>query len=997
KTPQALLYSTLFSSPLFSAHFTVQHHASDDDDWSRNEVMATLCWFSQTVYWKQCLISVVIGAPKANTSQLNITEGGSVYYCPWSLGQSECHNIEFDNQGDRKVTLNDIDYQAEVKSHQWFGATVRSHGDTILACAPLYSWRTKKDMPQSDATGTCYLSVKNFTKFVEYAPCRTEFINEGGQGYCQGGFSADFTKDGKVVLGGPGSFFWQGQVISAAKEEIIKAYYPGYFMQSVEGQTQTRQAQIKYDDSYHGYSVAVGEFSGDDVEDVVAGVPKGVMLYGLVSILNATDLKSMLNYTGEQMGSYFGYTVATADINNDGMSDLLVGAPMYMTRGSDSRLEEVGRVYLYLQRRPLDLEPTLNLTGTQVFGRFGSTIAPLGDLNQDGYNDVAISCPFGGEDQQGLVLIYNGFAGGLRDMPSQVIAGQWASGTVPASFGFALRGAKDLDMNGYPDLIVGAFGVDKAILYRSRPIVSTSASLTVYPTMINPEEKSCSVNNGNTTIPVSCVNLSFCLSANGKYLPDNLDFQVEVQLDRLKHKQMGAVKRALFVDSQQAVLQRSVRVKNGEHVCYDTKIYLRAQILLDCGEDNICVPDLKLAVHGDRKEVYLGDDNSLTLTFNARNEGEGGAYEAELYVVLPPEADYSGIARNNESLTQLTCSYETENQTRYLSCDLGNPMKSGTSLWAGLRFTVPRLKDTHKTVQFELQIRSKNENNSHSEVVPYKLEVVVQADVILQGVSRPDKVFFPPPNWKVSKTPQEEQDIGPEVQHIYELVNKGPSGISHTVLQLSCPLSVQGKGLLYPLEISTEGPLNCTTNHSINYLQLKLQQSSTEQPPLLVPGQDHHIERREVPRDQLAEHTNLSCSNVECWTLQCDVGLLEKGTSAILKVRARIWAETFIERAYKGYVLECLAMFSVVKMPYAILPKEVPSGFKKVVTPVVWNKPDSQYSAPLWIIILAILAGLLLLALLIYVLYKLGFFKRSLPYRMAMEKAQLKPQAASEA
>lgn len=49
-----------------------------------------------------------------------------------------------------------------------------------------------------------------------------------------------------------------------------------------------------------------------------------------------------------------------------------------------------------------------------------------------------------------------------------------------------------------------------------------------------------------------------------------------------------------------------------------------------------------------RKEVYLGDDNLLTLTFNARNEGEGGAYEAELYVVLPPEADYSGIYRNNE-------------------------------------------------------------------------------------------------------------------------------------------------------------------------------------------------------------------------------------------------------------------------------------------------------------------------------------------------------------
>lgn len=129
-------------------------------------------------------------------------------------------------------------------------------------------------------------------------------------------------------------------------------------------------------------------------------------------------------------------------------------------------------------------------------------------------------------------------------------------------------------------------------------------------------------------------------------------------------------------------------------------------------------------VHRNRKEVYLGDDNALTLTFNARNEGEGGAYEAELYMVLPPEADYIGIARNNEvtrdaahsknpqlpasntpfrrhcvfsqrvsfavlkplaplvsqSLSQLTCSYDTENQTRYLSCDLGNPMKSGTNV-----------------------------------------------------------------------------------------------------------------------------------------------------------------------------------------------------------------------------------------------------------------------------------------------------------------------------
>lgn len=92
----------------------------------------------------------------------------------------------------------------EYKSLQWFGATVRAHGSSILvrdqwahwwlnaeqwwrkpgrskpetpsgpsqACAPLYSWRTEKE-PQNDPVGTCYLSTDNFTRILEYAPCRS--------------------------------------------------------------------------------------------------------------------------------------------------------------------------------------------------------------------------------------------------------------------------------------------------------------------------------------------------------------------------------------------------------------------------------------------------------------------------------------------------------------------------------------------------------------------------------------------------------------------------------------------------------------------------------------------------------------------------------------------------------------------------------------------------------------------------------------------------------
>lgn len=49
--------------------------------------------------------------------------------------------------------------------------------------------------------------------------------------------------------------FWSpssGQVISAAKEDIIRTYYPGYFMQSVDNQIQTKQVQAAHDDSYQG-------------------------------------------------------------------------------------------------------------------------------------------------------------------------------------------------------------------------------------------------------------------------------------------------------------------------------------------------------------------------------------------------------------------------------------------------------------------------------------------------------------------------------------------------------------------------------------------------------------------------------------------------------------------------------------------------------------------------------------------------------------------------
>ncbi|XP_053554514.1 integrin alpha-V [Bombina bombina] len=971
---------------------------------------------------------LLIGAPKANTSQKGIVHGGEVVKCDWK--GSGCQALTFDTSGNRDFAEND---PIEFKSNQWFGASVRAKQNKILACAPLYHWRTEKKQ-EKEPVGTCYL--QDGSTIVEYAPCRSNSkIDAEGQGFCQGGFSIDFTKADRVLLGGPGSFYWQGQLISDSVTEIIDKYDPTKFSITYDNQLATRPANALYDDSYLGYSVAVGDFNGDGIEDFVSGVPRAAKTIGMVSIYDGGNMASLHNFTGDQMAAYFGYSVATTDINGDGLVDLFIGAPLFMERGSDGKLQEVGQVYVYLQQSTHVLQHLLKINGFEVFARFGSSIAPLGDVDQDGFNDIAIAAPYGGEHKRGLVYIYNGRPTGVSSVPSQVIEGQWASKTMPPSFGYSLKGATDVDQNGYPDLLVGAFGADKAILYRARPVVSVNAVLEVTPTILNPDSKECTLPSGNK---VSCFDVKFCLKAQGKgTLPNNFKFSVELLLDKLKQK--GAVRRALFLHNRQSSHSKNMTITNGGGMrCEELKAFLRedsefrdkltpisifmeyqmdyksavdksgllpilnqvtpaaltkqAHILLDCGEDNICKPNLLLSVESEQKQIYIGDDSPLTLLVNAQNQGEG-AYEAELFVQIPPQADFIGVVRNNEALSRLSCAFKTEDQLRLVVCDLGNPMKPLTKITAALRFSVHQLTEMDNSVKFSLQIRSSNQYDNSSNVENIEIDLAVLAAVEIRGVSTPNEVFLPIANWEPIENPLTEDDIGPLVQHIYELRNNGPSGFSKAILNLRWPYKFNNNTLLYIVKYETDGPMNCSSDMEINSLNVKVSAEKNE--TLFAINRERN--RRDLSELE-GEMQTLGCGTADCLNITCHIGQLEKGKSAILYIRSRLWTRTFMnaENQNHSYSLKSSAFFHVIEFPYKNLPIADITNSTVVTTNVLWVNQSTNLPVPVWVIVLAVLSGLLLLSLMVLIMYKCGFFKRVRPPQEETEREQLQPQENGE-
>ncbi|XP_036389074.1 integrin alpha-D [Megalops cyprinoides] len=280
----------------------------------------------------------------------------------------------------------------------------------------------------------------------------------------QSGFSAVYMED-TLVLGSVGSNDWRGSLIEIPS---------GANSKHVEDPKME-------EDSYMGYSVAVGR-KGKEIL-YFSGAPRfnhtgQVLVFHKVN----QNWEMIQGKHGTQIGAYFGAELCAVDIDSDGETDfLLVGAPLYY----DSQRE--GRMFVYNLTTELVMWEKLNVTGSSL-GRFASSISSLEDLNGDGLRDVAVGAPL--EDgQKGAVYIYLGDRlRGIRPESCQRIAAQIVLSTLQF-FGQAIDGKMDMEEDGLTDIIVGAYG--KVVLFRSRPVLNVSAQLHFTPAQISTDKFHC--------------------------------------------------------------------------------------------------------------------------------------------------------------------------------------------------------------------------------------------------------------------------------------------------------------------------------------------------------------------------------------------------------------------------------------------------------------------------------------------------------------------------
>jgi hypothetical protein len=233
-------------------------------------------------------------------------------------------------------------------------------------------------------------------------------------------------------------------------------------------------------DAFGASITASGDYNNDGYDDLVTSsewhddqTGKVYIYYGSSSGISAP---ASVTINGDSTHYRFGEDVASAgDVNNDGYADLMVEAAEYDNYK--------GKVYIYNGGAlGISAPASVTLTGVNSLDRFGWVLDSAGDVNNDGYDDVIIGAyGYPNGDGKGRVYIYYGSASGISAPASVTLTGE----NTGDEFGGYAASVGDVNNDGYDDVLISADGYPSGdytgrsyLYYGSALGISAPASLT---------------------------------------------------------------------------------------------------------------------------------------------------------------------------------------------------------------------------------------------------------------------------------------------------------------------------------------------------------------------------------------------------------------------------------------------------------------------------------------------------------------------------------------
>ncbi|XP_069011777.1 integrin alpha-M [Embiotoca jacksoni] len=466
----------------------------------------------------------------------------------------------------------------------------------------------------------------------------------------QGGFNVAFVPGG-IQMATVGANQWKG----------------GYMQYSSTGQkVSSYEPENMKPDSYLGYSMAVAETPQGTL--TVVGAPR-YQHKGVVMAVYRVESTQMIEPFPWQTGEYFGAEVCAMDLNSDATTDLiLISAPMYMDPDREGRVYVCRLIRLNVE---CHFDDPLVLRGAaSENGRFGSSLAVLPDLNNDGLSDLAVGAP-SEDDGQGSVYIFHGE--GQRSIShtySQRIAGSevrsglkyFGRSISPLSF--------DQSGDGLPDLAVGSKGT--VVLLRSRPIVMVEATMSFQPNLIPTKNPDCSMPFENIA------SICFTMSRHSSVATAQARINYTLTLDATRK----APNNRAYIREKQREETKSVTIDLTRPWCFKAKFYVEAcpddahnplsnelkftfdglpsnknlrpslaeqaqtttfhplGFEINCGTDNKCVDDLNVDLNFTGSvEVRVGIDELLDVTVALKNREEN-SYNSRVVLTYPAGLSY---------------------------------------------------------------------------------------------------------------------------------------------------------------------------------------------------------------------------------------------------------------------------------------------------------------------------------------------------------------------